>query len=157
MSKIFNLFCLSALFIVAAPHCYAQGADNLTPVELRAIESRQYKSENLAAVSFAVNGAFTDLGYSGRIATPNNGEFSKFKEGKVDSPNFVKNECEVFIRQSLDKKYVIVRFHLVRFSRKDGRVENFVLTDPSDYNQIFSAISKALFIDGQQIPYANIR
>jgi hypothetical protein len=142
ISLIFVIYGLAALGEVIA-----QGIDNLTATQVRSIQSRQFKTSNLSAATFSVVGALTDFGYTGRMATDKNGEFSRTLNqggGKYGAHK----RCEVFIRYSPDKKFIVIRFAI----SGDGGV----IVDPDEYNQLFSSVSKSLFIDAQQIPYKSV-
>ena len=145
-------------FFLLSVVAHAQRADQLAPSELRAIQSRQFKTGDIEKVSRVVNDAMLQnqisgsmSGHVGSFSYQGKKLFDKSFSGCEKAIQGCRFSIQVFITQSNDKKYVITRIPIRVSGITANSYSDEILIDQDIYSLLYSAISKSLFIEAQAI------
>jgi len=129
-----------------------------SPVELRQIQSREFKTTDAKKVMSVIEEAFMDLGWKGAFGSTS-GHFS-FQVPKCTSiksfgaPEYFipcTDTATVLVKSINEKKVTVVRISIDHGEFKKSTYETTNVIDEETYNKLYQVISKSLFLEAQQL------
>ena len=137
--KFWIRFLVATLILWISASTFSQQPAGSSPAELRQLQTRQFKTNNVDKVTNIVQEAFMDMGYKG------GGNSYWHEEGGYIY------KAQVSIGPTPDNKYVIVRIDF------GSLLPNAPQKGSEVYSELFSAIGKSAFLDSQRLPLEQIK